>query len=62
MKKRKAKVYNSRNVEATSGKYRPSMAMVAAVKGYNCILCVPNKISKEKIQLMEAMGAKVKSP
>lgn len=47
-------------VEATSGNTGFSMAMVAAVKGYNCILCVPNKISKEKIQLMEAMGAKVK--
>ena len=47
-------------IEATSGNTGYSMAMVAAVKGYSCILCVPNKISKEKIQLMEAIGAKVK--
>ena len=36
------------------------MAMVSAVKGYNCILCVPDKISKEKIQLMESLGAEVR--
>lgn len=47
-------------IEATSGNTGYSFAMVAAVKGYSCILCVPDKISKEKIQLMEAIGAKVK--
>lgn len=47
-------------IEASSGNTGFSMAMVAAVKGYNCILCIPDKISKEKIQLMESLGADVR--
>ena len=46
-------------IEASSGNTGFSMAMVSAVKGYQCILCVPDKIAKEKIQLMESLGADV---
>lgn len=33
--------------------------MVAAVKGYNCILVMPEKMSAEKHETMAALGAKV---
>jgi cystathionine beta-synthase len=46
-------------VEATSGNTGFGIAMVSAVKGYNCILCTKKKTSKEKIQSLEALGAKV---
>ncbi|MEM1327677.1 MAG: cysteine synthase family protein [Bacteroidota bacterium] len=46
-------------VEATSGNTGYGIAMVSAVKGYNCILCTKKKTSKEKIQSLEALGAKV---
>lgn len=46
-------------IEATSGNTGFGIAMVSAVKGYNCILCTKKKTSKEKIQALEAMGAQV---
>lgn len=46
-------------IEATSGNTGFGIAMVSAVKGYNCILCTKKKTSQEKIQALEALGAKV---
>ncbi len=46
-------------VEATSGNTGFSLAMIARVKGYKCILCVSSKSSKEKINRLRAMGAEV---
>ncbi|MEM9886838.1 MAG: cysteine synthase family protein [Bacteroidota bacterium] len=46
-------------VEATSGNTGFGIAMVSAVKGYKCIFCTKKKTSKEKIQALEAFGAKV---
>ncbi|MEK7257409.1 MAG: pyridoxal-phosphate dependent enzyme, partial [Bacteroidota bacterium] len=46
-------------IEATSGNTGFSIAMVAAIKGYKCVLTVTSKISKEKIDSLEAMGAEV---
>ncbi|MEY3367610.1 MAG: hypothetical protein RI973_765 [Bacteroidota bacterium] len=46
-------------IEATSGNTGYSLAMVAAVKGYKCVLTVTSKVSKEKIDSLEAMGAEV---
>jgi cystathionine beta-synthase len=46
-------------VEATSGNTGFSLAMLAAVKGYKCVLTVTSKVSKEKIDMLEAMGAEV---
>ncbi|MCB9285312.1 MAG: cysteine synthase family protein [Lewinellaceae bacterium] len=46
-------------VEATSGNTGFSLAMVSAIKGYNCILTVTSKVSQEKINLLRAMGAEV---
>ena len=46
-------------VEATSGNTGTGLAMVAAIKGYRCILVMPDKVSEEKIRLLRAYGAEV---
>jgi cystathionine beta-synthase len=46
-------------VEATSGNTGVGLAMAAAVRGYRCILVMPDKMSKEKIDLLRAYGAEV---
>lgn len=46
-------------VEATSGNTGQGLALVAAVKGYKCIFVMPQKISKEKQDILKAYGALV---
>ncbi|MGH7728165.1 MAG: cystathionine beta-synthase [Vulcanimicrobiaceae bacterium] len=46
-------------VEATSGNTGVGLAMAAAIRGYRCILVMPDKMSKEKIDLLRAYGAEV---
>jgi cystathionine beta-synthase len=46
-------------VEATSGNTGMGLAIAAAVKGYNCIFVLPDKMSEEKRQNLRAFGAKV---
>ena len=46
-------------VEATSGNTGTGLAMVAAIKGYRCILVMPEKVSEEKVRLLRAYGAEV---
>ncbi len=46
-------------IETTSGNTGFSLAMVSISKGYNCILAVSSKSSKDKIDMLKAMGAKV---
>jgi cystathionine beta-synthase len=46
-------------VETTSGNTGFSIAMIAIIKGYNCILAVSSKSSPDKIDILKAMGAKV---
>jgi len=46
-------------VEATSGNTGTGLAMVAAVKGYRSVLVMPDKVSREKINLLKAFGAEV---
>ncbi len=46
-------------VETTSGNTGFSIAMVSIIKGYECILAVSSKSSKDKIDMLKAMGAKV---
>jgi len=46
-------------IETTSGNTGFSIAMVAAIKGYKCILAVSSKSSKDKIDLLKTMGAEV---
>ena len=44
-------------VEATAGNTGVGLALVAAVRGYRCIFVLPDKMSREKIALLEAYGA-----
>jgi cystathionine beta-synthase len=46
-------------IEATSGNTGTGLAMAAAIRGYRCILVMPDKMSKEKIDLLKAYGAEV---
>jgi cystathionine beta-synthase len=46
-------------VEPTSGNTGVGLAMAANLRGYKLICVAPDKIPKEKIALLEAMGAKV---
>lgn len=46
-------------VETTSGNTGFSIAMVSIIKGYECVLAVTSKSSKDKIDMLRAMGAKV---
>jgi cystathionine beta-synthase len=46
-------------VEATSGNTGMGLAMVAAVRGYQCIFVMPDKMSAEKIASLRAFGARV---
>lgn len=46
-------------VETTSGNTGFSIAMVSIIKGYECILAVSSKSSRDKIDMLRALGAKV---
>ncbi len=46
-------------VESTSGNTGLGLAMTAAVCGYRCIFTIPDKMSKEKIDMLKAYGAEV---
>ena len=46
-------------IETTSGNTGFSLAMVSMIKGYQCILAVSSKSSKDKINMLSSMGAQV---
>ena len=46
-------------IECTSGNTGMGLALAAAVKGYKCIFTTSDKQSKEKIDLLKAVGAEV---
>jgi cysteine synthase A len=46
-------------VEATSGNTGVALAMVAAVKGYRCVIVMPEGYGHLKARLMRALGAEV---
>ncbi len=46
-------------IEGTSGNTGMGLALVAAVRGYDCIFTTTDKQSKEKVDLLRALGARV---
>ncbi len=46
-------------IEGTSGNTGMGLALVAAVRGYKCIFTTTDKQSKEKVDLLRALGAEV---
>lgn len=46
-------------IEATAGNTGVGLALVGAVRGYRCILVMPDKMSEDKVQLLRAYGAEV---
>jgi len=46
-------------IEPTSGNTGMGLALVAALRGYRCIFTIPDKQSREKVNLLKAFGARV---
>jgi cystathionine beta-synthase len=46
-------------VEATSGNTGIGIALASAVRGYDCIITMPEKMSAEKANVLKGLGAKV---
>ena len=46
-------------IEPTSGNTGVGLALACAIKGYRCVIVLPEKMSAEKVTTLKALGAKV---
>ena len=46
-------------IEPTSGNTGIGLALACAIKGYRCIIVLPEKMSNEKVFVMKALGAEI---
>ena len=46
-------------VEATAGNTGVGLALIGVNKGYQVVVCVPEKFAEEKVKIMRALGAEV---
>jgi cystathionine beta-synthase len=46
-------------IEPTSGNTGMGLAMVGAIKGYRLVFTIPDKMSREKLDMLKAFGARV---
>merc|ERR1719281_620644 len=46
-------------IEPTSGNTGIGLCMAAAIKGYKMIICLPKKMSGEKVNTMKCLGAEI---
>ncbi|KAI8457503.1 tryptophan synthase beta subunit-like PLP-dependent enzyme [Phakopsora pachyrhizi] len=46
-------------IEPTSGNTGIGLALASAVKGYRCIIVLPEKMSREKVNTMKTLGAQI---